>query len=117
MIENRFYERNSRGIIIIESFEYNLEIAFIPIGMVLIDSINILVKQNDMVKKGDCLGMFELGGSAVLVLISNTVNIEFINDNINYQNKSIDNTLDLAFSDSKKTKLHRLIGESVAKIN
>lgn len=117
--EERFFERNARGIIIIENADIGVEIAFIPIGMVTINTINIGVKVNDVVLKGDDLGMFEMGGSAAIMLISdnNKKKIDYLCENKDQQ-KLYKTPYELGMAgDFEDTKLHRMIGESIAKIN
>lgn len=65
------YTKNRRNIVLLAHDRKNdtpLNIACINVGAMLVGSIIETVKQGDQVKRGDCTGYFQYGGSTVLVL-------------------------------------------------
>ena len=71
-VKSQQYETavNTRGLVIIESIN-NKNIGMvcvIPIGITEISSITIIVKENQIVEKGQELGYFSYGGSSMVLI-------------------------------------------------
>lgn len=64
---DEFFSQNHRGYYIIETEEYG-KVVMIPIGITTISSVVLSKSAGDEVAKGDELGNFAYGGSAILVL-------------------------------------------------
>jgi len=67
----------TRGCVIIETEKYGL-VAFLPIGMSQVSSVNFedTVRVDNKVKKGDMLGYFLFGGSDFVLLFQSKVDFE-----------------------------------------
>ncbi|MCF6155527.1 MAG: hypothetical protein E3K36_09805 [Candidatus Brocadia sp.] len=63
---NYFFERR-RGYFLIETSRYGI-VGVVPVGLADISSISFVRKENDVVQKGDELGFFAYGGSAIVLL-------------------------------------------------
>ncbi|GAN33551.1 MAG: hypothetical protein DYG83_09550 [Candidatus Brocadia sp. AMX2] len=63
---NYFFERR-RGYFLMETSRYGI-VGIVPVGLADISSINFVRKENDIVQKGDELGFFAYGGSAIVLL-------------------------------------------------
>ncbi|MCP4368886.1 MAG: phosphatidylserine decarboxylase [Deltaproteobacteria bacterium] len=64
---NDFFQEQHRGYFIIETSQYGL-VGIVPIGITTISSVNFLRDIGDDVQKGDELGYFAYGGSAIVLL-------------------------------------------------
>ena len=69
----------TRGRIIIDTQEYGL-VAIQPIGMSQVSSVNFEpnLKPGSVVKKGDPMGWFDLGGSDIVLLFQKDVNVKLL---------------------------------------
>ncbi len=63
---NYFFERR-RGYFLIETSRYGI-VGVVLVGLADISSINFCRRENDIVQKGDELGFFAYGGSAIVLL-------------------------------------------------
>lgn len=64
---------NERDIIVIEGAEGIGKVAYVAIGAERVGRVTSIVKQGDLVKKGDELGFFSYGGSDIVVLFEKKV--------------------------------------------
>ncbi|KAJ5638377.1 hypothetical protein N7490_008256 [Penicillium lividum] len=66
----------TRGLIVIQTEKYG-RVAILPIGMAQVSSVIISVKQVDIVKKGDQIFYFQLGGSDCVMVFEKRVDFKF----------------------------------------
>jgi len=67
----------TRGVIVIDTDTKLGLVAFVPIGMVEVSSVNLTVKVGQQVEKGDNIGFFRFGGSSHLVIFEKGKNLAF----------------------------------------
>jgi len=69
----------TRGRIILDTEEFGI-VAILPIGMSQVSSVNFesTVFPDAVVKKGDLMGWFDLGGSDIVMLFQKGVNVELL---------------------------------------
>ncbi|KAL4244956.1 Phosphatidylserine decarboxylase-related [Abortiporus biennis] len=66
----------ARGIVIIDNPVIGL-VAVLPVGMAQVSSVVLSVKKGDVVKKGDEIGYFQLGGSDCIMVFQKKANVQF----------------------------------------
>ena len=70
----------ARKIVYIESNDPNIGImAYIPLGMSDVSTIQLTVEKGSVVKKGQDIGAFHFGGSSYLMVFRKASNLKFIN--------------------------------------
>ena len=112
-LEDGYCEANTRGVIIIEREGGGL-IALVSIGLTPINTINVMVAENQTIKKGELLGCFEVGGSAALVFFDHSLKPNFDRDFCRFS--CAEEMLNLNYV-SEQNKARRLIGQQLAALS
>ncbi|KAF4620836.1 hypothetical protein D9613_001233 [Agrocybe pediades] len=68
----------ARGLVVIDSPDLGL-VGVLPIGMAEVSSVVLSVKPGDVVKKGDEISYFQMGGSDIVMVFEKKANVTFPN--------------------------------------
>ncbi|KAI1381242.1 phosphatidylserine decarboxylase-domain-containing protein [Hypoxylon crocopeplum] len=66
----------TRGLVIIDNPKLGL-VAVLPIGMAMVSSVKLTVREGDIVKKGDEISYFEFGGSDIICVFQAKAGLSF----------------------------------------
>lgn len=111
-LEDGYVAANTRAVIILED-PTGLLVAFVAVGLQPVDTVTIAVTPGMQVAKGSPLGMFEFGGSAVLLLFDRRRSIELPPDAPRFT--GTDELLNLNYvGDDNRSR--RLLGQALGRI-
>jgi len=65
-----------RGVVVIETEEFGV-VVMVSVGMASVGSVLWTVEEGQVVRKGEELGFFAMGGSSIVVVFEGKANVEF----------------------------------------